>query len=123
LVPIFLVDLALGAALVATIALATRRAHTATSVPGGRVLGWLLIGIPLPVAVGLQLFTPLSPALGEIAFIVGVGAFACGALLVLGSEDEDDSREGTDPGNPPWWPDFERDFRAYARRHPPRVLR
>jgi hypothetical protein len=52
-----------------------------------------------------------------------VAAFAAGALLVLSSDDEDDLHGSTDPENPPWWPDFEREFRDYERRSSrPRVL-
>lgn len=120
--PILLIDLALGVALVAAVAVAAQHAHV--RMPGRRVAGWLLIAIPLPTAAGLQLFTPPAPLLGEGAFIVGAAAFACGAFLVLSGEDEDDWREGSEPGSPPWWPEFERDFRAYARRQSrPRVLR
>ena len=120
--PILLIDLVLGIALVATVAVATRSRFGASS-ERRRVLGWLLIAVPLPLAVGLQLFAPLPPALGETAFVAGVAAFAAGALLVLNSDDEDDLHEGADPETPPWWPEFERDFDEYVRRTRPRVLR
>lgn len=121
--PILLLDLVLGAALVTTVALATR-ARVGRPVRRWRAVGWLLIAIPLPLVVGLQVFMPLPPGFGESAFVAGVAAFACGALLVLGSEDDDRPEGGAEPGDPPWWPDFERDFRAYAaRRSRPRVLR
>ena len=121
--PILLVDLVLGIALVATVAVATRSPFGASS-ERRRALGWLLIAVPLPLAVGLQLLAPLPPALGETAFVAGVAAFAAGALLVLSSDDGDDLRNGADPETPPWWPEFERDFDEYVRRSSrPRVLR
>ena len=121
--PILLVDLMLGIALVATVAVGATRGPLFAS-ERRRVLGWLLIAVPLPLAVGIQLLAPLPPALGETAFVAGVAAFAAGALLVLSSDDEDDLREGTDPETPPWWPEFEREFDEYVRRTSrPRVLR
>jgi hypothetical protein len=124
LVPILLVDLVLGIALVATVAVGATRAPLCASSERRRVLGWLLIAVPLPLAVGIQLLAPLPPALGEAAFVAGVAAFAAGALLVLSSDDEDDLRDGADPETPPWWPEFEREFDEYVRRASrPRVLR
>ena len=121
--PILLVDLMLGIALVATVAVGATRGPLFAS-ERRRVLGWLLIAVPLPLAVGIQLLAPLPPAFGETAFVAGVAAFAAGALLVLSSDDEDDLREGTDPETPPWWPEFEREFDEYVRRTSrPRVLR
>jgi hypothetical protein len=124
LVPILLVDLVLGIALVATVAVGATRAPLGVSSERRRVLGWLLVAVPLPLAVGIQLLAPLPPALGETAFVAGVAAFAAGALLVLSSDDQDDLREGTDPETPPWWPEFEREFDEYvSRTSRPRVLR
>ena len=122
--PILLVDLVLGIALVVTVAVAATRTAVSASSERRRVLGWLLIAVPLPLAVGIQLIAPLPPVLGETAFVAGVAAFAAGALLVLSSDDEDDLRDGADPGTPPWWPEFEREFDEYVRRTSrPRVLR
>ena len=120
--PILLVDLMLGIALVATVAVGATRGPLFAS-ERRRVLGWLLIAVPLPLAVGIQLLAPLPPAFGETAFVAGVAAFAAGALLVLSSDDEDDLRDGADPETPPWWPEFEREFDQYVRRTSrPRVL-
>lgn len=33
-------------------------------------------------------------------------------------DDEDEGPADSEPPAPPWWPDFERDFRDYARRGP-----
>jgi hypothetical protein len=120
---VLLADLVLGAALVATILLGAGRSPLGSSSQRLRVLGWLLIALPLPLAVGVQVLAPLPPVLAEAAFVAGVAAFAAGALLVLSSDDEDDLRGSTDPENLPWWPDFERAFRDYERRSSrPRVL-
>jgi hypothetical protein len=123
-VPILVIDLVLGAALVATVALGARRTLFGASSRRRRVVGWLLIALPLPLAVGIEVFAAPPPLFGETAFVAGVAAFAAGALLVLSADDGDDQRGDPDPDGPPWWPDFERAFRAYARRSSrPRVLR
>jgi hypothetical protein len=116
-VPILVVDLVLGVLLVAAIALAARRSSAgAASSERQRALGWLLIALPLPVAVVVEVLAPLRPALAEITFVVGIVAFATGSLLVVRHGDGGGHREDGEPETPPWWPDFEREFRAYARR-------
>jgi hypothetical protein len=123
-VPILVIDVVLGAALVATVLLGARRTALGASTRRRRVVGWLLIALPLPLAVGIEVFAPLPPVFAEAAFVAGVAAFAAGALLVLSGDDGDDKRGDPDPESPPWWPQFEREFRAYARRSSrPRVLR
>jgi hypothetical protein len=123
-VPILVIDVVLGAALVATVALGSRRALFGPSSRRRRVVGWLLIALPLPLAAGIEVFAPLPSPFAEATFFAGVAAFAAGALLVLSGDDRDDRRGDADPDGPPWWPDFEREFRAYARRSSrPRVLR
>ena len=122
--PILLVDLVLGIALVATVAFGATRAPFGASSERRRVLGWLLIAVPLPLAVGIEVFALPPPLFAQATFVAGVAAFAAGALLVLSSDDEDDLRDGTDPETPPWWPEFERDFDEYVRQTSrPRVLR
>jgi hypothetical protein len=70
----------------------------------------------------LHLFVWRAAAPDQLAFVVGVVAFAAGALLLLSADEEEDRRELTDdPDPPPWWPDFEHEFRAYARSSRPRV--
>ena len=123
MVPILVVDLVLGVALVATVAVAACRSSTGTSSERQRVLGWLLIALPLPLAVVIEVFAPLPSPLAETTFVAGVAAFAAGSLLVLRRDDGDDSSGTADPETPPWWPEFEREFRSYARRSSrPRVL-
>ena len=115
--PILVIDLVLGVVLVVTIAVAARRRSAGAASSGRqRVLGWLLIALPLPLAVVVEALAPLPPALAEVTFVVGVAAFAAGSLLVVRDDGGDGLREGDEPETPPWWPDFEREFRAYARR-------
>ena len=70
--------------------------------------GWLVLGIPPWFFAGCALLT------------LGVALLA--APLMGPRQDPDDDDHGGGPGpetpGPPWWPDFERDFRAYdeARR-------
>jgi hypothetical protein len=123
LVPILVVDLVLGVALVATVAIAASRSSIGASSERQRVLGWLLIALPLPLAVVMEVLAPLPPLLAETTFVAGVAAFAAGSLLVLRRDGGGDSRGTPDPETPPWWPEFEREFRSYARRSSrPRVL-
>ncbi len=114
--PLPLVDLLLGLMLLATIGVAATRPPPAGQLPGRRLLGWFLVGVPLPLVVGVHELLPAHPAGGEGAFLAAIAAFAVGAVLIL-ARDEDDDRDGElGTGPAPWWPEFERDFRAYARR-------
>jgi hypothetical protein len=114
--PIVVVDLVLGVALVATVAIAARcSAAGAASSDLQRAAGWLLIALPLPLAVVVEAVAPPPPALAQITFVVAIVAFAVGSLLVVRHDGGDGLRDGDQPETPPWWPDFEREFRAYAR--------
>jgi hypothetical protein len=118
---LLLIDLASGLTLLGGIGLAARRPLPAKDVPGRQALGWLLVGVPLPSVVALRLFLPGHPAGGAAAFILAIAAFAVGAALLLARDDED-GHDGEDSDPAPWWPEFEREFRAYARRQSrPRV--
>jgi len=110
-------DLALGVALLAAIAYAAT-----CSEPRGRragKLGWSLIAIPLPLVVVLQLTATLPTLLDQTIFVVAVVSFAVGALLVLGEDEDPPDWSEERPDSPPWWPDFERDFREYTDRRVP----
>ena len=121
---LLVIDSLLASVLVAAVVLGCRGLLAGTSARRRRAVGWLLIALPLPLAVGLETFASPPRVLEDAGFVAGLAAFALGTLLVL-RRDDGDGREGdVDPESPPWWPDFEREFRSYARRSSrPRVLR
>ena len=69
-------------------------------------LGWLLIGV--------------SPVFFAGCAAVTLGGALLAAPLMRPRSDEDGGHWGDgggwdpDDGGPPWWPEFEREFRAYA---------
>jgi hypothetical protein len=72
--------------------------------------------VPLPLAVVLHLFVWPTSAVDRIAFVLGVIAFGAGALIVLPRDDKGKQPKLPDDPDPaPRWPDFEREFRAYAQ--------
>ena len=106
-----------GIGLLATIILSARQAQQKRS-RHVRAFGWVLVAGPLPLAVALHAAGRLPSTADQVAFLSAVAAFAIGAALVLSADDEDDQRGDADDDSPPWWPEFEREFRRYAR--PPR---
>jgi len=114
-----LLDAAAGIGLLATITLSARRGPQKRS-RNVRALGWMLVAGPLPLAVALHAAGRLPPTTDQVAFLSAVAAFAIGAALILSVDDEEDQRGDADDDSPPWWPEFEREFRAYARRPPAR---
>ena len=118
--PLFLFDAAVGLALVAAIILAAVRPPSLPSTP--KWVAWLLVATLPAVVVGRLVFSGPETAF-QVAFILGVVGFALGAVLMLSADaDADDDWRIGDIEPPPWWPDFERDFEDYARRHShPRV--
>jgi len=109
-----LLDAAAGGFLVAAIAVAARRRGGRARSQRVRALGWVMVAGPLPVAVMLHLLLPLPPSVDQAAFLAGVAAFAVGAALVLGREEDNWSESEEEP-SPPWWPAFERDLHDYER--------
>lgn len=109
-------DGAIGVLLLAAIMAAARR-QRATPPAWARTCGWLLVAVPLPLAVALQL--------GQVAFLAAIVAFAAGAALLLGNERRDWNREDEADDTPPWWPAFERELREYElrQRQRPKALR
>ena len=68
-------------------------------------LGWLLIGVS-PVFFG-----------GSAAVTLAVALLAAPLMRPRGGGGGEGGRGGSGPpedGEPPWWPEFEREFRAYA---------
>jgi hypothetical protein len=121
--PLPLVDLALGVILIAAIGFAAGQSWPAAQERRHQLLGWLLVTVPLPLVVSVRLVFPTAALGSQGAFVCAVLAFAAGAVLVLsGRGDKEDELMERGPGPAPWWPDFERDFQSYARRHSrPRV--
>jgi hypothetical protein len=110
-----LIDGAIGVLLLAAIVAAAARGWTRRPA-WARTCGWLLVVVPLPLAVVLQL--------DQVAFLAGVAAFAVGAALILGDDEQDWGREA-EADTPPWWPAFERELREYElqQRQRPKALR
>jgi hypothetical protein len=113
---LLVLDAALGILLITAVVVSRRlRRQDAGHV---RAIGWGLVAIPLPLAVALHVFRTLPTASDQTLFFTGIVAFAIGSALLLGSRDDGDWREQGDD-SPPWWPEFEREFRRYSQR--PRV--
>ena len=76
----------------------------------------MLVAVPLPLALAVHLLVRPAAAVDQAALAMGVVAFGTGAVLLLASEGGEEPPDATrDPGPAPWWPAFEREFRAYAR--------
>jgi hypothetical protein len=77
----------------------------------------MLVAVPLPLALVLHLLVDLPTLLDQAAFVLGVAAFGVGAFLILPWDGEDERGPAPrDPEPAPWWPEFEREFRAYSDR-------
>ena len=112
-----LLALLLGLCLLTAIGFAARRSYGSAPSRARLALGALLVAVPLPLALMLHLFVGLRASVDQAAFVLGVVAFGAGAFLLLARDGEDDERDHErDPGPAPWWPEFEREFRAYAAR-------
>ena len=96
--------------MLATIILFARRAPQQRS-RHVRAFGWVLVAGPLPLAVALHAAGRLPPTADQVVFLSAVAAFAVGAALVLSVDDDEDQRGDADDDSPPWWPEFEREFR------------
>lgn len=71
----------------------------------------------LPLALVLHLLVQLPVVFDQAAFVLGVVAFGAGAFLLLPWDGEDErGKAARDPDPAPWWPEFEREFRAYSDR-------
>lgn len=120
---LLVVDAALGAMLLVVVALLASRDRRRKE-GHLRALGWALVCIPLPAAVVLHVLRAVPQTTDQTLFVIGVISFAVGAALLLGSKDDEDWRHAHDD-SPPWWPEFEREFRTYSRTrsHDPRLTR
>ncbi len=110
---LLLLNVAIGAFLLVAVTAAARHPACPKS-DGLRLLAWTLVAVPLPLAVTLHLLLRLPLMVDEAMFVTGALAFAAGAFLVLGRDDEDWNRRRGDDSEPPWWPDFERRLQMYS---------
>jgi hypothetical protein len=110
--PFLSLNVAIGAFLLLAVACAAQRRARPKS-DNRRLLAWALVGVPLPLAVTMHLLLRLPLVVDEAMFATGALAFAAGAFLLLGQDDDDRLRRGDDL-EPPWWPEFERGFRRYS---------
>lgn len=109
--------LLLGLCLLTAIGLAAQRSPGPAPSAARRVLGSILVAVPLPFAVVLHLLVRPPATVDQTAFVLGVMAFGAGAFLLLPWNGEDEGEDPTrEPDPAPWWPAFERDFRTYADR-------
>jgi hypothetical protein len=107
-------DALVGVLVLAAIAFAAVRSSPSARSARVRTCGWALVAGPLPLAVLLHTLHPPRASIDQAAFLAGAAAFAIGALLILGRDNED-WREEADESSPPWWPAFERDFSEYEQ--------
>ena len=121
--PLPLVDLVLGVILIAAIGFAAGRSLSDVEGDGRRLLGWLLVAVPLPLVVSTRLAFPSAPLGSQGAFVAGVVAFGVGAFLVLSSRRDAEDDSETSPEPEPWWPQFEREFSEYVGRQARRRVR
>ena len=71
----------------------------------------------LPLALVLHLLAQLPAVVDQAAFALGVAAFGVGAFLILPWDGYDEGKDqAREPDPAPWWPEFEREFRAYSDR-------
>ena len=111
----FLPTVVIGCTVVAAISAAplyAPRLHLRRSHGLGTALVLAAVGIVCCCAGAPDRF-PLGAELALCAFPL----LLAGAVLLL--SDEPGGRDwdsGSDGDEPPWWPEFERDFRRYARR-------
>lgn len=107
---LLLFDASIGLFLLTAIAIAAHmRRRRSTEL---RICGWILVALPLPAAVVAHLALHLPTSVDQSLFVTGAVAFAFGAFILLG-RDEEDWREEREEDSPPWWPAFERELRGY----------
>lgn len=119
-------DTVAGLLLLSVIAVASTRGKRRNGSERRTGLGWILVAVPLPFAVGIHLKGGIPQVVDQSIFLLGVVAFAVGAALILTADDDDDFRRENGDDSPPWWPEFEREFHEYARRsssHRGRLIR
>ena len=115
----FTLTLALGVGAVAAIALSPLYAGRLRPF-GSMRLGAAFVSLALGIALVCAATPGTSVATKSALFLCSFVLMLVGAALVLRDSDDpsdDQPRDWTD-GEPPWWPEFEKGFRSYARRRP-----
>ena len=110
--------LAAGLLVVAAVALSPLYVERVEPPPGSTALGAVFVATALLLAVPAALWRlALLPSVDEV-FLAAFLLLFLGALLIVAGEHGEDP--GSDEDEPPWWPRFELDFRAYSsgRRRP-----
>jgi len=81
------------------------------------------IGVPLVLALPLLVVAGPrfggTPLVNQTLFMAALAAFVAGSIILVMAHGDDNGGGGGGgdaPVDPPWWPEFERDFRRYARR-------
>jgi hypothetical protein len=107
----FLITLLIGLATVPAIALSPLLARRLGVTRSPRLGTGFVLG-----AVGLALICVAEPERnpGNWLFLAVFVLLAVGALLLAGDQPDDPPEGFAD--EPPWWPEFEAEFRRYARR-------
>ena len=114
----FILTLALGIIAVAAIAASPLYADRIRPVGSAR-----LSTAAVSLALAIPLFGAASPRMGGIRselFLCSFVLILIAAVLAPRGEDPDEPPYRGDD-DPPWWPEFERGFRSYARRRRPPV--
>lgn len=106
----FLLTLTCGIAAVVAVALAPLYVGRLPVAPAPRLGAALVTSSALLALVAVV--HPRHPD-GRLVFLGAFALLLAGALLVLADERDDGD---DDAGEPPWWPEFESDFRRYAAR-------
>jgi len=112
---VFVVTLGVGA--IVTIALAPL--YTDRLPSGSMELGAALVAFAISAALLGLMTTGATAAREDELFLTSFVLLAIGSVFVLGAEGHDDGPSGGADGDPPWWPEFESDFRNYARKTRP----
>ena len=113
----FTVTLALGVIVVAAIALSPLYAGALRRFRSLRLsAAALTLGLAIPV---LCVAAPGTATVRSELFLCSFALILIAALLAFGDGDDPDEPGEWVDDEPPWWPEFERNFRSYARRRPP----
>jgi hypothetical protein len=102
--------------LLTAIGVAARRSSGPAPSGARLTLGWLLVAVPLPAALALHVLVRRAGFVDQTAFVLGVVAFGIGAFLLMPGSEDERGEVTTSPDPMPWWPAFERQFRAYDSR-------